>query len=298
MVNKFPLVSVVVITYNSAKTVVETLDSIHGQTYGNIELIVSDDCSSDDTVSVVNGWVDTHRNRFTGVGMVTTGHNSGVSLNINRGVRGGSGKYLKVIAGDDKLKPEAIEVMTTFMEETGYDFCISDIEVFAAEGVTIPQGIVNVYKRYFNNVKETLKQKKRRLAYEYAMPTIGSFYTRELFDRMGGADERFPMWDEFPFVHNVIYAGIDIKPLDMKLVQYRYSGTSLSQVSGKVLLNKAYFRDFRRVFYCFQAPSLIRYGMIGKLLSRILRLEVYNCRYKSSFFPKMVVKVYDWLKTL
>ena len=45
--NDHPLVSVVVITYNSSSTVIETLDSIKGQTYDNIELIISDDHSID-----------------------------------------------------------------------------------------------------------------------------------------------------------------------------------------------------------------------------------------------------------
>ena len=50
----FPLVSIVVATYNSAKTVIETLESIKAQTYDNIELIVSDDCSQDNTIDVVS----------------------------------------------------------------------------------------------------------------------------------------------------------------------------------------------------------------------------------------------------
>lgn len=48
-----PLVSVVVITYNSSKYIVETLNSVKKQTYKNIELIITDDCSTDNTVSVI-----------------------------------------------------------------------------------------------------------------------------------------------------------------------------------------------------------------------------------------------------
>ena len=52
-----PLVSVVVITYNSAKFVIETLESVKSQTYKNIELIISDDCSTDDTVERCRLWL-------------------------------------------------------------------------------------------------------------------------------------------------------------------------------------------------------------------------------------------------
>ena len=49
-----PLVSINVITYNSSKFVLETLESAKAQTYQNIELIVSDDCSTDNTVEICN----------------------------------------------------------------------------------------------------------------------------------------------------------------------------------------------------------------------------------------------------
>lgn len=56
-----PLVSVSVITYNSAKTVLETLESIKAQTYQNLELIVSDDCSTDNTVELCRNWIEQNK---------------------------------------------------------------------------------------------------------------------------------------------------------------------------------------------------------------------------------------------
>ena len=67
-----PLVTVVVITYNSSKYVIETLDSIYNQTYTNLELIISDDCSKDDTIKICEDWLKKNGNRFYHTEIITT----------------------------------------------------------------------------------------------------------------------------------------------------------------------------------------------------------------------------------
>lgn len=78
------LVSIPVITYNSAKTVIETLDSIKAQTYPNIELIISDDCSTDDTVQLCREWIEKNGERFERTELISVTKNTGVSGNNNR----------------------------------------------------------------------------------------------------------------------------------------------------------------------------------------------------------------------
>ena len=60
MANNKPLVTIGVLAYNSANTILETLDSIASQTYDNIELIICDDGSMDNTLVVVKTWLDEH----------------------------------------------------------------------------------------------------------------------------------------------------------------------------------------------------------------------------------------------
>jgi glycosyltransferase involved in cell wall biosynthesis len=103
-----PLVSVIVITYNSSKFVLETLESVKRQTYQNIELIVSDDCSTDNTFEICFNWIEKHQNRFIRTKAITTEKNTGISPNCNRGVKVSAGKWLKLIAGDDILCENAI----------------------------------------------------------------------------------------------------------------------------------------------------------------------------------------------
>ena len=66
------LVSVNVVTYNSSKTVLETLESIKSQTYERLELIVTDDHSKDDTVQVCQKWIAENQNRFVRAKLVTS----------------------------------------------------------------------------------------------------------------------------------------------------------------------------------------------------------------------------------
>ena len=109
MENNSPLVSVVIITYNSSRLVLETLESIKSQTYKNLELVVSDDCSNDDTVNVVKEWVRCNKQYFSNTKIVIGEKNKGISANCNNGVRAASGEWIKLLAGDDKLEPFAIE---------------------------------------------------------------------------------------------------------------------------------------------------------------------------------------------
>ena len=51
------LVSISVITYNSSKYILDTLDSVKAQTYPNLELVISDDCSTDNTIDLCKDWV-------------------------------------------------------------------------------------------------------------------------------------------------------------------------------------------------------------------------------------------------
>jgi len=76
-----PLVSIIVITYNSSEYVIETLESAKAQTYQNIELIVSDDCSTDETLEICRDWMKKNQDRFVRSELITTEKNTGISGN-------------------------------------------------------------------------------------------------------------------------------------------------------------------------------------------------------------------------
>ena len=111
--SQHPLVSVAVIAYNSAEYILETLESIKAQTYDNIELIVSDDCSSDNTLDICRKWIDDNQTRFINVRIVESPTNPGQSGNYNRAFDACTGEWIKEIDGDDALMPDCI---STYMQ--------------------------------------------------------------------------------------------------------------------------------------------------------------------------------------
>lgn len=104
-----PLVTIGVITYNSAGTIVETLESVKKQTYGNIELIISDDASKDNTVEICRDWLERNASRFSRVEIITTDVNTGTCGNCDRLLEKTTGLWLRILAADDILFGAAVE---------------------------------------------------------------------------------------------------------------------------------------------------------------------------------------------
>lgn len=77
-------VTVAVITFNSSRYVIETLESIKAPTYPNIILQISDDCSTDNTVKVCKDWIEKNDSRFIKTKIIVPEHNTSVAGNLNR----------------------------------------------------------------------------------------------------------------------------------------------------------------------------------------------------------------------
>ena len=80
-IKESPLVSVVLITYNSDRYVLDTLESVKNQSWDNIELIVSDDGSTDDTIFICSNWLYENKDRFFNTELITVAKNTGIPAN-------------------------------------------------------------------------------------------------------------------------------------------------------------------------------------------------------------------------
>ena len=258
---EIPLVSVVVVTYNSSKTIIETLESIKEQTYDRIELVITDDCSSDDTIALVNKWLEHNSSRFINAVVVTTDKNTGVAGNHKRGIAKTQGVWIKTIAGDDLLIPEAIEEYVRYVGSNDIiQMCVCDVECFSSDGEVSPQSI-ELYNKYFQYANEPYEKQLDRVMTQLVFVGPTYFYSRKLYNEVGGCPEKYGCAEEWPFVYKVIKAGHRIYAIDKKLVKYRVQSDSISHDKSKDgLISKHLFMGMYSHYFDYPFKDLIRRG--------------------------------------
>ncbi|MEG1543980.1 MAG: glycosyltransferase, partial [Tannerellaceae bacterium] len=191
-----PLVSIVVITYNSSKYVLETLESAKAQTYQNIELIVTDDCSTDNTVEICREWIDSNKDRFVRTELITVQQNTGVSPNCNRGYRAAQGEWIKGIAGDDILLSNCIDDYVCFAKEnTSAWICHSDAIIF---NNTNSSHLFCQHLKVFTSKESTALQQYNFLAVNCSIIAPTVFIKADLYKVLGGFDESIRLCEDWP----------------------------------------------------------------------------------------------------
>lgn len=109
-----PLVSVIIPTYNRASIILRTIESVMAQTYQNLEIIIADDCSKDNTEEVVKAIQD-KRIRY-----IRNVKNQGASITRNNGVEAGKGEYVAFLDSDDVWLPNKIELQLPLLQTHPY----------------------------------------------------------------------------------------------------------------------------------------------------------------------------------
>jgi teichuronic acid biosynthesis glycosyltransferase TuaG len=100
-----PVVSVIMPAYNAERFIRQAINSVRAQTFEDWELIVVDDCSTDETASVAEGLAH-EDNRIS---VVRNGHNSGVSRTRNRGIDLSKGEFIALLDSDDYWNPKKLD---------------------------------------------------------------------------------------------------------------------------------------------------------------------------------------------
>ena len=122
------LVSIIMPSYNTAPYIEETIQSVLNQTYTNWELIIVDDCSTDNTDEVLETIKDDRIRCFKNE------KNSGAAVSRNKALREAKGQWIAYLDSDDLWMPEKLEKQIEFMEENGYAFSYTNYEEIDVNG--------------------------------------------------------------------------------------------------------------------------------------------------------------------
>lgn len=121
-----PKISIIIPIYNVSQYIVKCLDSVLGQTYNNIELILVDDCGTDDSMAIVYDYLSSHA--FVDVHIISHKKNRGLSAARNSGIVKASGEYVYFLDSDDYISLDCIEALVKPLQKKKYDVVIGNYE--------------------------------------------------------------------------------------------------------------------------------------------------------------------------
>lgn len=220
------LVSVIMPSYNCGRYVEESIRSVQAQTYRNWEIIFVDDCSTDDTKSIVQKLMaEDERIKF-----LQNEKNSGAAVSRNYALRKAKGRWIAFLDSDDLWKPEKLEHQIRFMEDNGYHFSCTERDVIDENSK--PTG------EYVTGPPIVTKAGMRRYCWPGCLTVM---YDREAVGLVQVADLKknndYAMWLK-------ICRKVDCYLLDERLAKYRIRKGSLSNHNYAAMI-KWHFRLFK-----------------------------------------------------
>lgn len=226
-------ISLITVSFNSSATIKDTFDSVLAQTYPNIEYIVVDGKSSDNTVEIIKEY----ESRFNGRMHWLSQPDKGLYDAINKGIKMATGDIVGVIHSDDFYNLNSIieQVVNTFLRKKEIEVIYGDLHFVKSENLTKTV-------RYYSSKRFNPKQFKRGF-----MPAHPTFFTyKNNFEKIGyyktnytiAAD--FELLLRFLFVHKLSY-----QYLPLNMITMRMGGLSTRSYKSNILLNKEIIRACR-----------------------------------------------------
>jgi alpha-1,3-rhamnosyltransferase len=288
-----PLVSIVVITYNSSKYVLETLESAKAQTYENIELIISDDGSTDETIVICQEWLDRSQSEFVNTKLITVKNNSGIPANCNRGVKASEGEWIKLIAGDDVLLKDCIKINTDATKKSNLPLYFSNMVVFNQKGeLNEITNNYNIVAKWFGS-KDKNSKKKSYFRYPIMLNIPTLFIKKSIIKSLEGFDERFKLLEDQPFLLKLFKNDYDIEHINKATVKYRSHFESVMNNQSELFSN-----NLRDSYQLFSRPYLSNYNLKDLIfktyrdISFYLILKNYHTNRIAKFFLRLKNLIY------
>lgn len=244
------LVSIVVPVYNSEKFIKETINTVKEQTYTNWELLLVNDCSTDNSKNIIQEYKEDER-----IKLIDLKENSGAAVARNEGIKQAEGKYVAFLDADDFWLPNKLEKQIKFMQDNQFSFTYTGYE-FTDEDGNKTGKIVNV---------------PENITYKQALKNTTIFTSTVIFDVEKLGKELISMpnvrrGQDTATWWKVLKTGVIAHGLNENLSLYRRSNNTLSSNKMKALKrtwnlyrNVEHFSVFKSFYYfCWYVFNAIK----------------------------------------
>ncbi len=222
------LVSIITPTYNCAQYIGETIDTVISQTYINWEMIIVDDCSSDNTDKIVSKY----QKRDSRIKYYRLVNNSGAAVARTVAMRLASGKYIAFLDSDDLWMPNKLFVQLDFMIKNGYAFTCTSYEQINESGKSLNRIVRAVSSVNYNRLLLDCPVGNSTVMYDVSK--MGKFEVPNIRKRNDDA-----LWLKMLRVEPYIWGIPDV------LVKYRIRPNSISV--NKFSLVKYHWHLYREI---------------------------------------------------
>ena len=239
----FPLVTVFVGCYNHSRFVEECLDSVRHQTYPNLQVIIFDDCSKDNSVSVIDTWLKKYRLDWQ---FISHTRNVGICASLNEVLRLARGKYASMVAADDVWLPDKTARQVEMMEQLPEDVGVLYSDAFQIDenSATLPQMFIEAHRKFVVPLEGFLFDVLWEGNFIPAMTTL---IRRECFTQVGTYDEDlcFEDWDIWMRISRTFRFAYDKIPA----AKYRIVSSSAARTMSEAMRRSV---ELLRVKYFFR----------------------------------------------
>lgn len=236
------LVSIITPEYNSEKFISETIKSVQNQTYQNWEMIIVDDCSTDNTKSIIDSFRQDNRIKFHQLNK-----NSGTGITRNKALSLATGRFIAFLDSDDLWKPEKLEKQVDYMllHNKPFTFCFYD---------SINEKGESLHK----TIEAPLNLKYKQLFWSNLVGNLTGIYDTDYFGKIEISSSR--KRQDWMLWLTILKEIREAKPIPESLAVYRVRDNSLSASKSSLLKhNYNVYRHFHKLNPVTAATCMMRF---------------------------------------
>lgn len=267
--SSMPVISIIVPMYNNEKEIRQCIISVQKNTFKDWELIIIDDCSSDNSLETARSFGDDSRIRF-----LTNKINSGVDISRYTGINASRGKFLFFLDADDWIANDTLEILLTKIEEEKSDVAIGNFY-----RVMDRFGLIKIKWNYPENIKNKTSIDLPQLFDEFyisffgvnflPVQMCGKLYRVDSVRKAGLKPSGFKMGEDLIFNMLLHPYLMKISIIDKPLYYYRFGGMTNTS-------NPYFLHDIKKQ-YCLKKASIEKHNYFKAL--PYIKYELVNCFY-------------------